>query len=38
VLRDFHLLDGFAEGGTVTGPVLAHDADLLRALGLKRKN
>jgi len=33
VLRDFHLLDLLPEGRTITGPVLAGDADFLRTLG-----
>ena len=35
VLRDFHLLDGLAEGGAITGAVLADNSDLLRAFGLE---
>ena len=38
VLRDLHLLDGLPEGGAVASPVLAHDPNLLRALGLKNKS
>ena len=37
MLRDLHLLDGLPEGGAVAGAVLADNADLLRALGLKRQ-
>lgn len=33
VLGDFHLLDLLTERGTITGSVLAGDADLLGALG-----
>jgi len=33
VLGDFHLLDLFAEGGTVSDTVFAGHANLLRALG-----
>ena len=32
VLGDLDLLDDLTDGGTVTGPVLAHDTDLLGAL------
>ena len=28
VLADFNFLHHFSEGGTITGPVLAHDSDL----------
>ena len=31
VLADFNFLHHFSEGGTITGPVLAHDSDLLGA-------
>lgn len=37
MLRDLHLLDGLPEGGPVAGAVLAHHADLLRALRLKQE-
>ena len=37
MLRDLHLLDGLTEGGAVARAVLAHNADLLRALGLENK-
>ena len=33
MLRDLHLLDGFPQTGSVPGPVLPGDPDLLRALG-----
>ena len=35
VLRDLHLLDGLAERRAITGAILAHHADLLRAFRLK---
>ena len=31
VLADFNFLHHFPEGGTITGPVFAHDSDLLGA-------
>ena len=34
VLADFNFLHHFSEGGTITGPVLAHDSDLLGAFRL----
>ena len=33
MLRDLHLFDGFPQTGSVPGPVLPGDPDLLRALG-----
>ena len=33
MLRDLHLLDGLPQTGSVPGPVLAGDPDLLGALG-----
>lgn len=35
VLADLHLLDDFTQAGTVAGAILADDADLLGALGLR---
>ena len=37
VLCDFHLLDGFTEGSTVTGSIFTDDSDLLGAFGLEKK-
>ena len=36
VLRDFHLLDELTQRRTVARPVLANDANLLRALRLQQ--
>ena len=36
VLADFNFLHHFPEGGTITGPVFAHDSDLLGAFSLLR--
>jgi hypothetical protein len=36
VLADLHLLDLLTETRSVASPVLAHDAHLLRALGLRQ--
>ena len=33
VLGDFHLLDGFSEGGTIASTILADNTELLSALG-----
>ena len=35
VLRDFHLLHGLSKGGTISCAILAHNANLLSALGLQ---
>lgn len=37
VLTDFNFLHHFPEGSTITGPVFAHDSDLLGAFGLLKK-
>lgn len=37
MLGDFNLLDLLTQGSTVTGSVLADNADFLGALGLRRK-
>lgn len=34
VLTDFNFLHHFPEGSTITGPVFAHDSDLLGAFGI----
>ena len=36
MLCDFHLLDGFTEGSTITGSIFASDSDLLGAFGLQK--
>ena len=33
VLRDFHLLDGLPQAGTVSGSILSGDSNLLGSLG-----
>ena len=37
VLTDFNFLHHFPEGSTITGPVFAHDSNLLGAFGLLKK-
>jgi len=38
VLGDFHLLNHFTEGGTITGTIFPGDSNLLGAFGLKIAN